>query len=54
MEKLATRIKEIADRLASEDKIAENRAEALKSRAETLASLFVHGGFRDLRVPPIK
>ncbi len=51
VDSLASRIREIADRLASEGKINESRAEAVKSRAEALASLFVHGGLQGLRGP---
>lgn len=51
VEKLAARITEIADRLGSEGRLTESQAEAVKSRAEALASLFVHGGLRGLRRP---
>ncbi|MGQ9474657.1 MAG: hypothetical protein ACUVRX_07715 [Actinomycetota bacterium] len=40
---LASRIEEIADRLASEGTLTASQAEAVKSRAEAMASLFVHG-----------
>lgn len=43
---VASKIEEIADRLASEKKITLSQAEVMKSRAESLASIVVHGGFR--------
>ncbi len=51
VDKLASRIGEIADRLASEGTITESQAEAVKSHAEAMASLFVHAGPRALRGP---
>ncbi|MDI6874513.1 MAG: hypothetical protein QME84_09580 [Actinomycetota bacterium] len=51
VDKLASRISEIADRLVSEGTLTESQAEAVKSRAEAMASLFVHGGLRALQGP---
>lgn len=48
---LASRIEEIADRLASEGTLTASQAEAVKSRAEAMASLFVHGGLRVMLGP---
>lgn len=48
---LASRIEEIADRLASEGTLTASQAEAVKSRAEAMAFLFVHGGLRARRGP---
>lgn len=51
VDKLASRIGEIADRLASEGTLTEFQAEVVKSRAKAAASLFVHGGLRAFRRP---
>lgn len=51
VDKMASRIGEIADRLVSEGTLTESQAEAVKSHAEAVASLFVHGGLRAFRGP---